>query len=416
MYKKNTSIKTIYIILNISIMFVLMGTSISYAANTLKEKKQEIQNQIKANEAKKQGVQVQVGKINDEIANINEELAEKQKQEESLNLEIDQLEDEIKIKEEEIEKLKKRQEEVTEIVKKRLRVIYMNGESESLKMILTSKNINDFFANYNMVKEIAKLDEKLISGVVNERQKISAYGEELSTKKKLIAEKKEKVKQAKQATEAVKEKRKQALDKLDEEQKKIVADIDKLREEQARVDREIAAEIRRAQIAYQRKIAEMNRKKQGQTSISAGEMAQSGKYYWPIDNRPIKIRARFGEGRAQGYPGAFHSGIDIQASAGTPFRSIDDGIVVIAKSLNYSYGKYVVVAHPGGIYSLYAHGSAIHVKPGDEVKRGQAVISVGSTGNSTGPHAHFEIRAGGSGYSSKVDPLRYFNIKYDYVG
>ena len=86
-----------------------------------------------------------------------------------------------------------------------------------------------------------------------------------------------------------------------------------------------------------------------------------------------------------------------------------DGIVVTAKALNTSYGNYIIILHDNGLYTLYAHGQAgsIAVSQYERVKQGQQIMRVGSTGNSTGPHLHFEVRTGNGSYNNRVDPRRY---------
>ena len=89
-----------------------------------------------------------------------------------------------------------------------------------------------------------------------------------------------------------------------------------------------------------------------------------------------------------------HTGVDISAPMGANFIAANDGVVIRAE-MNGAYGNMVVVDHGGGISTLYAHGSEILVQVGQTVKRGDAVLKVGSTGYSTGAHAHFEVRING---------------------
>jgi murein DD-endopeptidase MepM/ murein hydrolase activator NlpD len=86
-----------------------------------------------------------------------------------------------------------------------------------------------------------------------------------------------------------------------------------------------------------------------------------------------------------------HEGIDIACRTGTPVIATADGIVSRAQSVE-GYGKLVVVDHGYGYQTFYAHNSRIHVKVGDRVRRGQKIAAVGSTGSSTGPHVHYEVR------------------------
>ena len=97
-----------------------------------------------------------------------------------------------------------------------------------------------------------------------------------------------------------------------------------------------------------------------------------------------------------------HTGIDVGAPKGASFVAAEDGVVILAK-YNGGYGNCVIINHGNGITTLYGHGTSILVSNGQTVKRGQPVLTVGSTGTSTGNHAHFEVRKNGS----PVDPLPY---------
>ncbi len=99
-----------------------------------------------------------------------------------------------------------------------------------------------------------------------------------------------------------------------------------------------------------------------------------------------------------------HDGIDLAAPNGTPVRAISDGIVVFADPRG-GYGNLIVLAHPGGLTSHYGHLQSIGVAPGTRIKAGQLIGRVGSTGISTGPHLHFEIRTNGiAGDPEKLIP------------
>lgn len=98
-----------------------------------------------------------------------------------------------------------------------------------------------------------------------------------------------------------------------------------------------------------------------------------------------------------------HTGVDVGAPIGTNFVAMESGKVILA-TYNGSYGNCVIIDHGNNVKTLYAHGSKILVKTNQIVKKGQAVLAVGSTGNSTGPHAHFEIRIN----NNPVDPMQYF--------
>ncbi|MBJ7595486.1 MAG: M23 family metallopeptidase [Candidatus Dormibacteraeota bacterium] len=100
-----------------------------------------------------------------------------------------------------------------------------------------------------------------------------------------------------------------------------------------------------------------------------------------------------------GYP-HFHTGIDLSGPYGTPIVAAADGVVAAADLSTVGYGNHVILAHAGGLLTLYGHLEAVLVKAGDAVKAGQVIGLLGSTGNSTGPHCHFEVRVNGT----PVDP------------
>ncbi len=146
----------------------------------------------------------------------------------------------------------------------------------------------------------------------------------------------------------------------------------------------------------------------GTASFEAGSVAQklSGgiRYIWPLNSaRGSHISAYYGDGRN-------HKGIDIAAPAGTNIYSVSDGVVVKAGRAvgsESSYGNYVVIKHSDGkITTAYAHASKVYVSVGDVVKKGQVVAAVGSTGNSTGNHLHFEVRINGV----RTNPASYLGL------
>ncbi len=119
---------------------------------------------------------------------------------------------------------------------------------------------------------------------------------------------------------------------------------------------------------------------------------------WPRFQAPMKktrVNSRFGK-----RGGGFHSGIDYQASEGTPIYAVEIGVVVFSGSNIWGYGDTVILRHVGGFASLYAHASVLAVEVGQRVEKGQFLAYSGETGNASGPHLHFEIRDG----ARAVDP------------
>jgi len=115
---------------------------------------------------------------------------------------------------------------------------------------------------------------------------------------------------------------------------------------------------------------------------------------WPVDGR--LIQSSFGQ-RTDPFSGegAFHKGVDISAPSGTGVRATADGVVVFA-SMESGYGRLVVVDHGNGLHTYYAHLSKFYVRSGQEVRRGEFLGAVGTSGRVTAPHLHYEVRVGGA--------------------
>jgi murein DD-endopeptidase MepM/ murein hydrolase activator NlpD len=115
---------------------------------------------------------------------------------------------------------------------------------------------------------------------------------------------------------------------------------------------------------------------------------------WPVNGR---LLSRFGD-REDPFSGegAFHAGVDISASMGTPVHAAADGIVYHAEYFGRGYGKLVIIDHGNGMRTWYAHLSRLNVVPGQEIRRGEILGASGATGRATSPHLHFEVRVGGS--------------------
>ena len=167
-----------------------------------------------------------------------------------------------------------------------------------------------------------------------------------------------------------------------------------------------AGEARRAAAAAAAAAAANQQYKPGYNATGAA----AGSYSWPCASSTY-ITSKFGYRihpifQTQKY----HSGVDIAANSGEPITAAAGGTITIAE-YSSSYGNYVVIYHSDGTTTLYAHMSSMAVSAGQTVSKGDVIGYVGSTGNSTGPHLHFEVRVNGS----CVDPLQYFSLSFSYA-
>lgn len=145
------------------------------------------------------------------------------------------------------------------------------------------------------------------------------------------------------------------------------------------------------------------------SSANTNPNGGKGKLGYPTTSRKISA----------GYPnysdGSFHGGIDFPVAKGTSIYAAEAGEVIIAKTLNRSYGYYLYIKHNNGLCTLYAHNSKLLVSKGDKVKKGQEIAKSGSTGNASGPHCHFEVRtncgvsSGGAPSGTHQNPNNYLS-------
>lgn len=136
-------------------------------------------------------------------------------------------------------------------------------------------------------------------------------------------------------------------------------------------------------------------RKDAQKIVKRYQKLVKGEWVWPLKN--VKVTSRYGD-----RSGKFHDGVDLKAHVGTPVLAAQKGRIAYAGSGLSGYGKLIVIRHPSGLLTVYAHNSKFLVKKGQNVKRGQKIALAGKSGRATGPHLHFEIRKG----AISVDPVR----------
>lgn len=297
------------------------------------------------------------------------------------NKEMDQLESQIEQKNQEIEETK-------ETFKKRLRAIQMSGDTATVTLLLGADNLADFLAKAQLAKNVSAYDQKIINELAAAIQQIEADKKEVEDKQ---AEQKKISAQLAEAQEEY-----AAL--LKEAQSEVAAVNADISDQKAALAREEAAE---RQIEKEIKASMESNKDLIFTSFS---------FQWPLDSKYKKITSPFGY-RIHPIYGTrkLHTGVDISGSGinGKPVYAAADGVISVAK-YDRSYGNYVIISHgtatDGKYYqTLYAHMTRDTVSVGQTVKKGQQIGLVGSTGDSTGPHLHFEMRVNGG----RVNPLNY---------
>ena len=407
---KNICQKLIIVLIAI---IILTSFNISLAVtqsdiNNQKSQQEENNNKIKETEQKKEEVQEIKDETLKEVETLNSQITEYQGQISSLDTQIEEANAKIKEEETKLAKAQTDYEEQQKILEQRIVAVYEAGETSYLDVLLSSQSITDFISNYYLVSEVTQYDSEML-------QKIQKQKEEIENSKKQLEASKQELTTAKASKESVATQLKDAkaekdakVSKLSAEEQQLQNQIAELQKDNQAIDKAIRS--MQAQIEAARKAAEEAAKKNNSSnsnssnSSSSNNKTSSAGFIKPV-NSSITTGMYYSSG-------SYHGAVDFGASgvSGMPVYAVADGVVVTTAALTTSYGNYIILYHPSSnLYTLYAHGQAgsISVSQGQSVKQGQQIMRVGSTGNSTGPHLHFEVRTSPGYYSNRVDPRNY---------
>ena len=390
--KMKNVVKITLIILVVLVLIFMVSANVIFAAtvNSLEAQKDELENEISDTKDKISDVKKELSSTMNEIEDLINQIADYETEIENLDLQIEEITDSIEEAEKQIEESEKELAEKQDLLNRRLIAMYKAGDSSYLDVLLGSENVVDFISNYYLVEELADYDTKLIESVEAAKNEIEASKVSLEESKKEVEELKKKQVAKKNSLDVLKKDKEAKAANLSEDEKQLKKQLEELAAENRSLDQKIKA----AQEAIQN---------DREDYISSGGSSSSG-FIRPVNGYSVTTGLYYSSG-------AYHGAVDYSGPgiSGKPVYAVADGYVVTAKALNYSYGNYVLIAHYNGLYTLYAHGQmgSITVKEGQRVKQGQQIMRVGSTGNSTGPHLHFEVRTGGGSYSERVNPLNY---------
>lgn len=274
-----------------------------------------------------------------------------------------------------------RLEQHRKLVAARLLAAYRSAEPTALAMVLEVADYEDLANQMRFARAVAEQDQAMLTRLIQFQHKLAARKAELAELERRQARYHAQVQAETEAVAARERKVRAALQEVLSDRKKLEAQLAALLEESKRIESMLASLQRgRGGLRYTGK--------------------WSGKLLKPV---PGRITSGFG---MRMHPilhyRRMHTGVDISAGYGTPIKAADKGLVVYA-GWRGGYGKCVIIDHGSGIATLYAHLSRISVSRGQIVKRGAIIGAVGSTGLSTGPHLHFEVRK----YGRPVDPLAF---------
>lgn len=353
-----------------------------YAENItgLQEQSSELTEQLNQSNNRLQAVQDELSQNMKQLQEVDEQMAQSQEEINTINIRVDELMQQIQQNEEKLEKTQKEFDDLQDVLNARLITIYKAPKLQNLQILLKSKNLSSFISNYYLLKELIEYDTNLLETAKKQKEEIETTKLFLTEKKKQIVADKQSQQKKTQVLANIKTMREYYIKRLTVEELELQTQID---EYNSRVS-EIEAEI---------KLLALN-------SISGDYIG--GAIIWPVPGY-TGITSQYGM-RVHPITGAYklHTGVDIGAPMGAKFLAAANGIVVKA-TFNSAYGNMVIIDHGGGVQTLYAHGSEIIAQVGQTVTAGDEVLKVGSTGYSTGPHAHFEIRVNGQ----TINPLNF---------
>lgn len=316
-----------------------------------------------------------------ELSEVMGSLNELQAQANNLQKKSDALQGKINDNQAKLEKKQQEMQERMLIYRKRLRDIYINGQINYLDVLLGAKDFSDFSSRMYLLQKIISRDLELLEKLKQDAAEINSRKEQLAAEMKEIKATQTELEAKKAKVNKLREQRAYMLYKAQEEEQSSQEEYERL-------------------LAISENIASMLRNMENAGGGAPAGQGGTGQFMWPC-NGPItsyygwRTHPIFGTTK-------YHSGMDIAVDSGTPIHAADSGTIVYSGWLG-GYGNCVMIDHGGGLVTLYAHNSALNVGEGQYVSKGTVVAYVGSTGYSTGPHCHFEVRLHGE----LTEPLNY---------
>lgn len=354
-----------------------------------------LEEQRDALRAEREEMQAGIDELESQQADVLEQKAALDAQNEVYRQEIELVEEQVSIytqlvedKAREVEQATADENEQLATYRRHVRAMEENGRFTYLSILFGSSSLGELMSNLDMIGEIMEADQRSYDQYVAAREKSEQIQAEYETMLDELD-----VRQAELESERAE------LEAQIEEATQLIVDLEaQLETDRAAYEEQLAKE-EALESEIQNMIAELERQE------AANSITSTGTYIWPLPGYSPgsaygwRIHPIWGDMR-------FHAGEDIGAPTGTPILAADSGIATVIPDNGNGYGNYVIINHGGGRTTLYAHMSGFAVSNGASVTQGQTIGYVGSTGNSTGPHLHFEVRVNGA----TTDPKSYFNF------
>lgn len=381
-----------YRIFSVFLASVLLILSISFKApsspaveaeaatkSELQAEQKEIQQKQADIKKKLSGVRNDESKAQEAYDYICDLIEQNEEEINNLNSQISTLNEDISTAEAAIAQKDREIKQSYEKFKQRLRAMYMAGDmTGGLEVLLCADSFEDMLSATVYLEAIAEYDQALIDTLTQDKDGYVAQKEQIEASKAVLETKKAEISEKKSENDALAAEAKEKLASIQKKEAELVA-------LQKQYDKEMEAN----QAALDSIISSL-------TGESTGKF--NGSFIWPTPSC-YRISSPYGMRW-----GRLHKGIDIPASYGSKIVAAASGKVTKKGWDASGYGNYVIIDHGGGYMTVYAHMSSVSVKQGATISQGQQVGKIGSTGRSTGPHLHFEIRVNGTA----KNPMNFF--------
>ena len=392
--KKSITLLILTLVLFSSITFVVASekTNLQQQQSTLNKQLQEATDELHSIQNQKSANIEQINNLNSQISSYEEELDQLQAQLDDLNTEINNKQVEINQKEKDYEENK-------QLLDKRLVAMYKTGKMSYLDVLLNAEGLSDFISKYYLISKLTEHDTALLDKIVAEKEEIEKAKTELENKRNEVETSKHTIEVRRNELATVTAQKRSIVSQLSSEERSVQEELDAIESDKAAIRRRLN------QIAAQEAAAAAAGS--GSRASSAAASVSASGFIFPVQGLS---RGNISNKSYPSYRG--HTGVDVNIGVvGKRVVAVKGGTVITSTALRSSsgayrsYGEYVVTYHGNGVATLYGHGlsGSRLVSEGQTVSQGQALMTVGSTGNSTGPHLHFEVRINGS----PVNPLSY---------
>ena len=368
----------------LAVVMTVTALPVMSSASTEKEK---IDSRIQQTQQELDTGKEKQNQLIEEIRDVNHQMELLQEQISELDRQIKDREQEIAVAEEQLEVKKEEIGKQNEALDTRLRVMYKRGDTGMLEVLLGSSDISELISNADMLRKLYRNDLRVLKSLKQQYEAIASQVEQLKELRAGLESQQEEQKEHENRLS-------QKIEELENLEKKVAQDNEALEAQLDELNREAE------------KITEELRQKEIAASTSSESSYDGGSMLWPVPTYS-KISSKYGY---RMHPilhvSKMHTGLDISAASGEQILAASDGKVILS-AVKGGYGNCVMIDHGGGIVTLYGHCSRLLVSSGQSVVRGQVIALVGSTGMSTGPHCHFEVRVNGA----TTDPLNYLDLK-----